>query len=161
MEPIANAVSVPWYLPLTTPQCCTHWLGMKFVQANACPYRSANCLYTIGCPSDNCYNQGLTQVPTVSRLTTNVIKTIEEAQKFALTLCHAFSPVVFHQEVPAFSTSVLPRGDEWPASPLHSNTDHEAPAITKTVTPDPATPAAIRSGKRNSNRARPSDGQTT
>ena len=32
--------------------------------------------------------------------------------------------------------------------------------LTKAAAPDPATPAAVGSGKRNSNRARPTDGQT-
>ena len=34
------------------------------------------------------------------------------------------------------------------------------PALTRTATTDPATPAAVRSGKINPNRARPTDGQT-
>ena len=36
---------------------------------------------------------------------------------------------------------------------------HAEPALTKTAAPDPNTMAAVRSSKRNSNRARPTDGQ--
>ena len=43
---------------------------------------------------------------------------------------------------------------------MRANTDHTYPALTKTAAPDPAAPAAVRSGKINSNRARPTDSQT-
>ena len=69
-------------------------------------------------------------------------------------------PVVFHQDAPALSPSVLPRGDEWPALPARANTAHAAPALTETSTPDPSALATTESGKINSNRERPTNGQT-
>ena len=73
-------------LPLTTPQCCTHRPGVKYVQANACPYRSANRLCTSGCPSENCRNRGSTQASTTPTLTTNESENVEEDQEAAPTL---------------------------------------------------------------------------
>ena len=137
-----------------------HWPGVKCVHANACPCRSANFPCTSGCPSENFCNWGPKRAPTAPRLTTNVSQTIEEAQKAAPTLCQAITQVVFHLDALAFSPSVLTRGAEWPALPARADTAHAAPALTKTAAPDPATPAAVGSCKRNSNRARPTDGQT-
>ena len=51
-------------------------------------------------------------------------------------------------------------GSKWPALPARANTSHASPALTKTAASDPATPAAGGSGKRNSNQAQPTDGQT-
>ena len=147
-------------MPLTIPQCCTHRPGVKCVQTNACPCRAANRPYTSGCPSENCRNRGPTRAPTAPRRTTNVSQTTEEAQEAAPTLCQAITPVVLHPDAPALSSSVLTRGAEWPALPAHADTAHAAPALTETATPDPATPAAIGSGKINSNCAQPTDGQT-
>ena len=45
---------------------------------------------------------------------TNVSHTIEESQEDAPTLFQAISPVVFHQDAPAFSPSVLTRVSECP-----------------------------------------------
>ena len=67
-------------VPLMTPKCCTHRVGVKYVQANTCPCQAANFPCTCGCPSDNFHNQGPTQGPTAPRLTTNVSETIKEAQ---------------------------------------------------------------------------------
>ena len=49
---------------------------------------------------------------------------------------------------------------KWPAFPACSDTAHAAPALTETSAPDHVTPDAVRSGKINSNHARPMDGQT-
>ena len=87
-------------------------------------------------------------------------KNIKEDREAAPTLCNAISPVVFHQDSLAFSTSVLLRGDKWPALLARANTAHAAPSLTETAAPDLAALADIRSGKRNSNRAQPTDGQT-
>ena len=146
--------------PLTTPQCCTHRPGVNCVQANACPCRAANRTYTSGCPLENFRNQGPTRAPTAPRLTANASKIIEEAQEAAPTLYHTIPPLVFHQDAPTFSPSVLPGGDEWPALPACADTAHAYPALTETTTPNPAALEAVGSGKRNSNRARPTDGQT-
>ena len=147
-------------VPLTTSHGYTHWMGMKCVQANSCPCWAANFPCTSGCPSENFCNQGPTRAPTAPRRTTNVRENIEEDQESALTLYHVIPPVVLHQDAPEFWPSVLPRGDEWPALLAHANTAHTAPSITETATPDPDTPAAVGSGKRNSNRAQPTDVQT-
>ena len=130
-----------------------HQAGVKYVQANACPCRSANRPYTSGCPSDKCRNQGPTWVPNVTRITTNVSETIKESQEADPTICQAINPDVFHKDIPAFSPSLSPRGDEWPALLACNHTDHAAPSLTKTAAPDPAAPAAVGSGKRNSNSA--------
>ena len=87
-------------------------------------------------------------------------KTTEEAQEVALTLCQAITSVVFHQRALAFSPSFLPRPDEWPALPARVDTAHAAPALIETASPDHATQAAVRNGKRNSKRAQPMDSQT-
>ena len=71
------------------------------------------------------------------------------------------NPVEFHQDAPALSPSVLPRGDEWPAILARAYTSHATPSLTKNSSPNPDAPAAIGSGKRNSNRTQPTDGQTT
>ena len=133
---------------------------MKYVQANACPCRSANRPYTSGCPSDKCRNQGPTWVPNVTRITTNVSETIKESQEADPTICQAINPDVFHKDIPAFSPSLSPRGDEWPALLACNHTDHAAPSLTKTAAPDPAAPAAVESGKSNSNCTCPTDGRT-
>ena len=93
-------------------------------------------------------------------LTTNTSKNTEDSQEAAPTLCHATPLVVLHQDALAFSPIVLPRRDEWPDLLAHADTTHAAPALTETAAPDPATPAAVESGKRNPNRVRPTDGQT-
>ena len=68
--------------------------------------------------------------------------------------------VFFHPDSLALSPSILTRGAKWPALPARADTTHAAPELTETATPDPATPAAVGFGKINSNRARPTDGQT-
>ena len=156
MGPAATARPVT----LTTPQCCMHRPVMKCVQANTCPCRAANCPCTSGWPLENFRNWGPTWGPTVPRLTTNMRKTIEDTQEAAPIICQAIDPVFFHQDAPAFSPSVLPRGDKWPALRARTNTAHTAPYITKTATPNTAAPAAVVSGNKNSNHARPTDGQT-
>ena len=98
--------------------------------------------------------------PTAPRLTNNMSKNIEEAQEAALTLYHAIPYVVFHQDAPAFLSSVLLRRDEWPALPSRANTAHADPALTKTAAPDPAALEDVGRGKINSNHAQPTDGQT-
>ena len=60
---------------------------------------------------------------------------------------------------PAFSPSVLTRGSKWPALVARADTAHADPVLTKTASPNPATLVVIRSGKINSNIARPMDGQ--
>ena len=120
-----------------------------------------NCPCTSGCTSENCRKRGPTREPTAPSPTTNVTENIKEAQEAALKLCQATPPpVVFHQDAPAFSPGVLPRGDEWPALPARADTAHTAPILTETAAPDSATPAAVKNSKRNSNLARPTDGQT-
>ena len=156
MGPTATAGPVP----LTKPQCCTYWPGVNCVQANFCPCRSANIPCTSGCPLENFRNQGPSRAPTAPSLTTNVSDVIEEAQESGLIICQSIDSFVFHQDASEFSPSVLPRGDDWTALPTHTDTDHTTPALTETVDPKPAEPAAVRSGKINLNRARPMDGQT-
>ena len=87
-------------------------------------------------------------------------KTIEEAQEAALVFCQDIASVLFRPYAPAFLSSVLLRGDEWTDLTAHVDTAHAASALTETATPNPATPAAVGSGKINSNRARPTDIQT-
>ena len=135
--------------------------GVKCVQANACLFRAANLPCTSGSPSKNCRNWGPTRAPTAPRLTTNVIQKIKESQKAAPTLFQDTPLVVFHPYSPAFSTSVLTKGDEFPALPARADTAHAAPALTKTASPDPATPAAVGSRKMSLNYARPIGGQIT
>ena len=89
-----------------------------------------------------------------------MIENIEEAQEAGPALSQETPLVVFHQDAPAFSPSVLPRGDEWPALQTRANTAHTAPALTKTTAPDPAAPADVRNGKINSNCAQPTEGKT-
>ena len=92
-----------------------------------------------------------------------MIETIEEAQDAAPTLYQAIALVIFHQDASAFLPSVLPGGEEWPAFlmlPDTAHTAHTAPELTDTAAPDPATPVAGRSSKINSNRLRPTNGQT-
>ena len=113
-----------------------------------------------GCPSDNYRNRGPTQDPTAPRITNNVRQNIEETQEAAPTLCQAIVMVVVHPDAPVLSPSVLMIGDEWPALPARADTAHTEPALTETATPNPATPAAVWSGKRSSNCARPTDSQT-
>ena len=67
---------------------------------------------------------------------------------------------VFHQDAPVFSPSVLSEEYDWSALQARSETAHAAPALTETAAPNPVAPAAVGSGKINSNRARPTDGQT-
>ena len=62
------ATSGPAHLTIT--QCCMHRLGVKCVQANACPCWYANRPCMSGLPSENCRNQGPTQTPTAPRLAT-------------------------------------------------------------------------------------------
>ena len=38
------------HVPLTMCQCCTHRLGVKYVQAKSCPFRAANYPYTSSFP---------------------------------------------------------------------------------------------------------------
>ena len=120
-------------LPLTTPQCSTHWTVLKCVQANACPCRAANRPCTGVFPSDNCRNHGLTRGPTAPRLTNNASETIAEAQEATPTLCQAIDPFVFYPDAPAFLPSVLLRGDDWLALPARVNTTHATPALTDTA----------------------------
>ena len=125
------------------------------MQANTCPCQAANCPGTSGFPSENYYKQGPTLAPTEPRLITNVIQNIEEAQETAPNLCQATPAVVFHPDTPSFSPRVLTRGFEWTVLPARAETAHTEPALTETAAPDPDTPSAVRSIKRNSNRARP------
>ena len=147
-------------VPLMTSQLCTHRLGVKCVQANACTCRAANYPCTSGYPSENYRNRGPTRALTVPTLTTNVRKNAEEAQEGAPTFYHATPSLVFHQDAPEFSPGVLLGGEEWPALPTRAYTAHTAPALTKAAAPDSAAPASIGIRKRNSTRARQTDGET-
>ena len=140
-------------VPLMKPHCCIHRLDVKCVQANTCPRWAANRPCTSGCPLENFHNWGPTWSPSAPRLTTNVSENIEEAQESAPNICHTIPPVVFHQDAPELSPSFLWRRDEWPALPARTDTSHVAPALTNTSAPNPAAPAAVGIGKRNSNRA--------
>ena len=84
----------------------------------------------------------------------------EESQEATPTLCQATPPVVFHQDAPELSPGVPPRGDKWSALPVRPAIAHISPFLTKTAAPKPAAPAAVGSGKRNSNRAQPTDNKT-
>ena len=119
------------------------------MHANACPFWDANRPCMNGCPSDSFYNRGPTRAPTAQRLTTNVSETIQEAQEADPTLCQAIDLVIFHPDVPAFSSRVLLRVYEWTDLPARATTAKAAPALTETATPDPTTPMAVGSGKRN------------
>ena len=77
-----------------------------------------------------------------------------------MKIYQAIDPVVFHRDAPAFSPSVLPIRNRWPDLPLRSDTSHVSPVLTKTAAPNPNKPVAVRSGKRNSNCAVPTDSQT-
>ena len=99
-------------VPPSTPKFCTHRPGIKCVQANVYPCRSNNHPCTSGCPSENCQNRGPKRAPTTPRVATKVSKSIKEAQETAPTFFNAILPVVFHQDTPAFSTSVILRVDE-------------------------------------------------
>ena len=102
-------------------------------------------------PIGNFSQPGPYTAPSAPTLTTNVIQTIEGAQEVSPTIRQSISLVVFHQDVPVFSPSILTRGSDWPALPACANTDHADQAITNTSNPDTATLAAGRSGKINSN----------
>ena len=138
-------------VPLTIPQCCMHRPGVKCVQANTCPCRSANFTCTSGRPSENCRNRGPTRAPTAPTLMIKVRKNTKGDQEATLTLCHAPPLTIFHQDAPAFSTIVLPRGDEGHDLLARADTTHAALALTETTAPDLSALAAVRSGKRSSN----------
>ena len=147
-------------VPLMTPQCCTHWLGVKCVQADACLCRAANRPCMSGCSLENCFNWGPTWALTAAMLTINTSQITKESQEAALTLCQFTPPVVFHPDAPDLSTRPLTRVAKWSALTARADTAHADPALTKTAATDPTTPAAIGSGKINSNRAQPTDGKT-
>ena len=54
---------------------------------------------------------------------------------------------------------VLTRGVKWPALPARAKTAHTVHMLADTSAPDTSTPAAVGSGKINSNCAQPTDGQ--
>ena len=74
----------------------------------------------------------------------NVSENIKEEQEAAPTLYQATPPVVLNHYAPAFSPSVLPRGDKWTALPVRADTAHAAPELIETASPNPAAPAAVR-----------------
>ena len=84
---------------------------------------------------------------------------IKEAQESALNLCQATPLVIFRPEEPAFSPIVLTKGSKCPALLTRANTFHAAQALTETAAPNTTTPEAVGNGERNSNCARPTDGQ--
>ena len=129
------------------------------MHTNAYTCWADNCPYTSGRPSKNCRIQGPTQDPNAPRLKTNVSQKIEEVQVDILNFCQATPLVVFHQDTPAFSPRILPRGDDRPALPTHTDTAYAPPELTKIAAPDPAAPAAIGTSKINSNCAQPMEGQ--
>ena len=88
-------------VPLKTPQCCTYQKGLKYVQANACPCRSANRLCTSSFSSEDFSNRvptwtlppwGRPRAPTTLRITANVKQNIDEAHKAASILYQATPP---------------------------------------------------------------------
>ena len=85
----------------------------------------------------------------------------EEAHEAVPILCQDTPPVVFYPDEPALSHSVPTSGDEWPDLPACAETPHASQVLTETAVPDTATPVAVKGGKINSNRARPTDGQIT
>ena len=131
-------------IPLTIPQCCTHQPGVKCVQANTCPCQAANRPCKSSLPSENCRNRGPTWASTAPRLTPNMSETIEESQEAAPIICQAIEPVVFHQDTPAFSLSVLSRETYWPALPMRADTAHTTTVITEAASPNAAVTAAVR-----------------
>ena len=92
---------------------------------------------------------------------TNVNQNTKEAHEASPVLCQAISLVVFLPDAPELSPNALTGEDEWPALPDHVETAHAYQTITETVALDITTPAAVRSGKINSNHAHPMDGQNT
>ena len=88
-------------VPLKNPQCCTYQKGLKYVQANACPCRSANRLCTSSFSSEDFSNRvptrtlppwGRPRAPTTLRITANVKQNIDEAHKAASILHQATPP---------------------------------------------------------------------
>ena len=76
-------------------------------------------------------------------------ETIEESQEAAPIICQAIEPVVFHQDTPAFSLSVLSRETYWPALPMRADTAHTTTVITEAASPNAAVTAAVRSSNIN------------
>ena len=89
------------------------------------------------------------RAPTAPSLTTNVIENTEEAQEAVPTLYQAIPQVVFQQDSPAFSPSVLLKEDKWPVLLVRADTANAAPEPTKTNFPDPVAPASIGIEEKN------------
>ena len=100
-------------------------------------------------PTQNPPSRGRLRTPTALRLTNNVNQNTKESCKAAPIFCQSTPPVVFHPEVPEFSPNILTDIDECPALPASAKNAYATQSITKTTTPDTATPEAVRSIKRN------------
>ena len=131
-------------VPPTIPQWCMHLPRVKCVQANACLCWAINRYCMSGLPSEKYRNQGPTQAPTATRLTTNVSQNIKKAQESARTLCQAIPLAIFHPDAPSLSPSILARGAEWPTLPTCANTANAAQELTETAALNPVTPAAVK-----------------
>ena len=134
-----------------------HHQGVKCVLYQACPCRSSIKAITIGRPSDDCHNKvptrtptprGRLRAPTAPRLMTNMNQNIVEASDFTLILFQVAHQVVFHPDALEFTTSILTDGAGWPALPAYAGAAYADHALTKTVTSDTATSAAINSDKK-------------
>ena len=79
---------------------------------------------------------------------TNMNQNIVEASDFTLILCQVAHQVVFHPDALEFTTSILTDGAGWPALPAYAGAAYADHALTKTVTSDTATSAAINSDKK-------------
>ena len=92
--------------------------------------------------------RGRLRAPTAPRLMTNMNQNIVEASDFTLNLCQFAHQVVFHPDALEFTPPVLTDGAGWPALPACAGAAYADHALTKTVTSDTATSAAINSDKK-------------
>ena len=102
---------------------------------------------------------GRLRAPTALRITANFNQNIKEATKAATILYQTTTQFVFQPDIPEFSPKVLTDWEEYPTLPASAETAHASQVLTKTAAPDTATPEAVGSGKRNSNRARSTEGK--
>ena len=142
------------------PQCCTHRPSVKCTQANACPSRAVNNPYTNMPPIENFPQLG---TYTVSYCT----KAHDQREPYHQGVPRRRPnplPGHFPSRISPRRTSVLTQRPHKSIRVSHltgiPDTTHAAPALTKTAAANPVTPAAVGSGKKNSNLAQPTDGQT-
>ena len=143
-------------------QCCMHPLTTKFKWFDAYEFQRARKLSNIGCHLYVWCNKNLLYSPSKARPRVHTsprpMTNVGKNNVVAIRVDPVLFQVGFHQDEPVFLPTFPNHYSLGTAPPPVSGAAPAAQALTETITPKIAIPAAIGRGKSSSNRTLPTDG---